>query len=270
MERQTRLSAEQNGDDVVLDVKNIIKRYSNGFLALDGVSFSLNRQECLGIVGESGSGKSTLAKCILMLERITDGEIWFCQKPLHTMKLSALSGTQQRMQVVFQNPAASLNSKIRIIDSLMEPLDCQREAQPSFLKGFRDNREKAAEILLDMVHMEKKYLYCYPHELSGGQKQRVTIVRAISVEPELIVLDEPTSSLDVSIQAGILNLLRDLQESLGLTYLFISHDLSAVNFMSSRVMVMYRGCVVDRFVRETIFDPERHRYTKQLLEVFEA
>lgn len=254
----------------LLQVKDLEKRYANGFLAVDGVSLTINRCECLGIVGESGSGKSTLAKCILMLERISRGEIWFDQQPLHMLNRAKLQKAKKGMQVVFQNPNAALNSKMKIIDALMEPLDCRQEVQPTFLKGIRDHREKAAEALLDMVCMEKRYLNCYPHELSGGQKQRITIARAISVEPKLILLDEPTSSLDVSIQARILNLLRDLQEQLCLTYLFISHDLSAVNFMSNRVVVMYGGKFVDQFDKKDIFSAERHPYTRQLLDIFEA
>lgn len=253
-----------------LIVNNLVKRYANGYLAVNDVSLSIEKGECLGLVGESGSGKSTLARCILMLENISGGEIWLNQVPLHTLEKKQLQKEQVKMQAVFQNPTSSLNSKIKIIDSLMEPLDYQPNVQPSFLKGIRNDRRKAAETLLDMVSLEKRYLNCYPHELSGGQKQRVTIARAISVEPALIVLDEPTASLDVSIQARVLNLLKDLQQQLGLTYFFISHDLSAVNFMSHTMMVMYKGKIVDSCKKDTIFSPDRHRYTKQLMHVFEA
>jgi len=253
-----------------LTVKNITKRYANGHLAVDNVSLSIEKGQCLGVVGESGSGKSTLARCVLMLERIDSGEIWLDQIPLHTLKANDLQKAQKKMQVVFQNPTSSLNSKIKIIDSLMEPLDYQPEVQPGYLKGIRDNRRKAAEALLDMVSLDKRYLDSYPHELSGGQKQRVTIARAISVEPALIVLDEPTASLDVSIQARVLNLLKDLQQQLGLTYFFISHDLSAVNFMSQHMMVMFKGCMVDQCERESLFSEQRNSYTAQLLNIFEA
>ncbi|HWR39979.1 MAG TPA: ATP-binding cassette domain-containing protein [Patescibacteria group bacterium] len=253
-----------------LTVRNLTKKYSTGHLAVNEVSLTVTRGQCLGLVGESGSGKSTLARCILMLERFDRGEIWLDQIPLHSLFHRELRRVQRKMQVVFQNPAASLNSKLKIIDSLMEPLDCQPEAQPFFLKGIRDQRRQAAEALLDMVCLSHKYLDSYPHELSGGQKQRVTIARAISVEPALIVLDEPTASLDVSVQARVLNLLKDLQQQLKLTYFFISHDLSAVNFMSHHMMVMHNGCVVDRCQRDSLFSEERNPYTQQLLHIFES
>lgn len=254
----------------MLIVKNLVKCYSNQFLALDDVSFSIDKGECLGLVGESGSGKSTLALCILALEKITSGEIWLDQEPLHSLNKKDLRRVRRKMQVVFQNPTDSLNSKRKIIDSLMEPLDYNAEAQPVFLQGIRENRRKTAETLLDMVSIPKHYLDCYPHELSGGQKQRVTIARAISVEPNLIVLDEPTASLDVTIQASVLNLLKDLLEHLDLTFFFISHDLSAVNFMCDRLIVLHRGKIVDCCHREKIFSANRHHYTKELLSVFEG
>jgi len=258
-----------NNTDNILVVKDLVKQYSNSYLALDKVSFSIKRGECLGLVGESGSGKSTLALCLLMLEKITSGELWFNNTPLHNMNKMEMREARKNMQVVFQNPTDSMNTKLRIIDSLMEPLDNNPEAQPVFLKGIRENRMKTAETLLDMVSLPKRYLNCFPHELSGGQKQRVTIARAISVGPSLIVLDEPTASLDVTIQATVLNLLKDLLEHLNLTYFFISHDLSAVNFMCDRLVVLNTGEIVDRCHRKDLYSEERHHYTKALLQVFE-
>ena len=258
-----------NTNEDILVVKNLVKQYSNPYLALDDVSFTVKRGECLGLVGESGSGKSTLALCLLMLEKLTSGEIWFNQKPLHAMNKKELRKQRKDMQVVFQNPTESLNSKVKIIDSLMEPLDNNAHARPVFLNGVRGDRTRTAETLLDMVSLPKRYLNCYPHELSGGQKQRVTIARAISVGPSLIVLDEPTASLDVTIQASVLNLLKDLLEHLHLTYFFISHDLSAVNFMCDRLLVLNTGKIVDRCHRKDIFSEDRHHYTKSLLEVFQ-
>lgn len=254
----------------VLVAKNVTKQYSSGQKAVDQVSFVIKKDECLGIVGESGSGKSTLARCILALEKVDQGEIWFKEKPLHTAIKEDLRSIRREVQAVFQNPAAALNPKLKIIDSLMEPLDFQKNIQPSFLKGIRQQREKAAEQLLEMVVLPSKYLSCYPHELSGGQKQRVTIARAISIEPSLIILDEPTASLDVSIQAKILNLLNDLQQNLGISYLFISHDLAAVNFMSDRMIVMKQGQIVDEFRKYDLFSGNRNPYTKDLLNVFEG
>ena len=250
--------------------RNITKIYANGFKAVDGVSFNIGRGKCLGLVGESGCGKSTLARCILSLEKINSGEIW-----LNTLERSNLHAARaldkcRDMQIVFQNPTTALNRKRKIIDSLLEPLDYQKDVVPEFLKDIRDDRRAVGKRLLEMMNLPERYLDMYPSELSGGQKQRITIARAISVSPHLIILDEPTSGLDVSVQAKVLNLLKDLQRDLKLTYLFISHDLSAVNFMSDKVMVMYRGTIVDRFAKESIFSSDRHPYTQKLLEVFDA
>jgi peptide/nickel transport system ATP-binding protein len=235
--------------------KNAAKTYSGSSRpALDHVSFTIKNGECFGIVGESGSGKSTLAKCILGIQRIDDGEIILSDRP----------------QAVFQNPSASLNPKLRIIDSLLEPLDAEKHLIPSFLADVRHDRRKTGEKLLSMVGLPASCLDHYPHQLSGGQKQRISIARAISVEPRMIVFDEPTASLDVLIQAKVLNLLKDLQEELGLSYLFISHDLAAVNFMSQRIGVMKEGQLLDLFPCEALFSPQRHPYTKQLIDVFDS
>lgn len=268
MDNKKNLENERNQE--ILVAKDIVKKYSNGHLAVNEVSLSMKKGDCLGLVGESGSGKSTLARCILMLEKIDKGEIWLNGEPLHNMKKFDLRKRQTSMQAIFQNPTSALNSRLKIIDSLMEPLDYQPWLEPSFLKGVRGNRRKSAEALLDMIHIPPRYLDLYPHELSGGQKQRIIIGRAISVEPLFIVLDEPTASLDVSIQAKILNLLKDLKEELGLSYFFISHDLSAINFMCERIMVMKDGSIVDSFGREDLFSKERDAYTKQLLEIFKS
>ncbi|KIL49299.1 ABC transporter ATP-binding protein [Jeotgalibacillus soli] len=254
----------------ILTVKNLSKEYVCGHKAVDQVSLTVNKGECLGIVGESGSGKSTLARCLLALEKIDEGEILLKEKSLYNANKKSLHPVRSEIQAVFQNPSASLNPKLKIIDSLMEPLDFQRKIQPSFLMDIRNQRTKMAERLFEMVGLPSKYLSYYPHELSGGQKQRVIIARAISIEPALIILDEPTASLDVSIQAKILNLLKDLQEDLGISYLFISHDLAAVNFMSQRIIVMKQGQIVDQCSKHDLFSDRRHPYTKDLLHVFEA
>lgn len=248
----------------------INKIYSNGLHAVKDVSCSIAKGGCLGLVGESGCGKSTLARCILLFEKITSGEIYLGGQQLNTLYGKDLRRERMKMQVVFQNPNTALNAKLPIIDQLLEPLDNQKDVCPEFIKDIRDDRRAIGKRLLDMMDLPERYLDMYPHELSGGQKQRITIARAISINPSLIILDEPTASLDVSVQARILNLLKSLQAELNLTYLFISHDLSAVNFMADKVMVMYKGEIVDRFDKSSIFAPERHDYTKKLLNIFEG
>lgn len=253
----------------VLRLKNVWKTYHGGHQAVKGISFAIRRGECLGLVGESGSGKSTLARCLLTLERMDKGEIWLKGRPLHKLTSFQLRQARREMQAVFQNPSASFNSKLTIMDSLLEPIRCQNKGCPSFLDKSTNEQEIASQ-LLEKVHLPDNCLNRYPGELSGGQKQRVAIARAISVEPSLIVLDEPTASLDVSIQAKVLNLLKDLQEELGLSYLFISHDLSAVHFMSQRLMIMQQGEIVDVCEGMELFAPNRHSYTKQLLALFDV
>ncbi len=248
--------------------RNITKVYANGFKAVNNVSFNIGQGKCLGLVGESGCGKSTLARCILSLEKISGGEIWLNTLERTNMHARRLDKCRD-MQIVFQNPTTALNRKRKIIDSLLEPLDYQKDVVPEFLEDIRDDRRAIGKRLLEMMNLPERYLDMYPSELSGGQKQRITIARAISISPHLIILDEPTSGLDVSVQARVLNLLKDLQDKLKLTYLFISHDLSAVNFMSDKVMVMYQGTIVDRFDKSSIFSEDRHVYTKKLLEVFD-
>lgn len=256
-------------EDKLLEVKNLQKTYSNGFTAVKGVSFSMDKGSSLGLVGESGSGKSTLGRCILMIEKISGGEILMEGESICELEVKKRKKYQRKMQAVFQNPTSSLNSKRKIIDSLMEPLDFQPYIEPEFLRGIRHNRKKVSSILMEMVHMPSRCLNAYPDEISIGQRQRVTIARAISVQPSLIVLDEPTASLDVSVQARILNLLKDLQEELNMSYLFISHDISAVNFMCKEIMVMKNGELIDCFLRDNILDDLREDYTKKLIQVFE-
>lgn len=250
--------------------RNISKTYGNGFKAVKNVSFNIGQGECLGLVGESGCGKSTLARCILSFEKIDGGEIWLNGIERTQVHLSKSADRNRDMQIVFQNPTTALNRKRKVIDSLLEPLDYQPDVVPKFLEDIRHDRRAMGKRLLEMMGLPERYLDMYPFELSGGQKQRITIARAISVNPHLIILDEPTSGLDVSVQARVLNLLKDLQKEFQLTYLFISHDLSAVNFMSDKVMVMYKGTIVDRFDKDSIFSKDRHPYTKKLLEVFDA
>ncbi|MBK8464081.1 MAG: ABC transporter ATP-binding protein [Nigerium sp.] len=252
----------------VLRAQGLVKVYGTGTRAVDGVNLTLRKGGCLGLVGESGSGKSTLARCLLSLERITGGDIWLRDQHLNTLGGGPLRAARQRMQLVLQNPHASFNERLPIVASLLEPLECIGRRSPSFLDVGEDPRTVAAA-LLDLVRLPADYLDKLPAQLSGGEKQRVSIARAISTEPGFIVLDEPTASLDVSTQARVLNLLKDLQDALGLSYLFISHDLSSVHFISQHLLVMKDGRVVDEFDRSGLFDATRHDYTKQLIELFE-
>ena len=208
----------------LLTIKSMVKTYRKGSRALDGVSFTVKTGECLGLVGESGSGKSTLARCLLQLEETDAGETWFQGVPLHERNSVSSRLIRDHHQAVFQNTSAALNPRLKVIDSLMEPLDQLKNKIPSFLGDSKLSRIQVAERLLSLTGLSRGVLNQYPHELSGGQKQRVSIARAISIEPTFIVLDEPTSSLDTIIQAEILNLLKDLQEELGFSYLFISHE----------------------------------------------
>ncbi|MDA7027066.1 dipeptide/oligopeptide/nickel ABC transporter ATP-binding protein [Bacillus sp. CLL-7-23] len=252
--------------ETILMVNNLTKHYACGHKAVDNVSFSIRKGECLGVTGESGSGKSTLARCLLLLETIDQGEI-----QLHHQQISRLNKQEARLhwrklQAVFQNPAAALNPKLKIIDSLMEPLDFSKKV----VQDGGQNRIRTAEHLLVMVGLSSHLLDRYPHELSGGQQQRVLIARAISTQPDVIIFDEPTASLDVISQANILSLLKDLQDHLGMSYLFISHDLAAVHFLSHRIMVMKDGRIADHFEKEELFSEKRQPYTKKLLQVFES
>ncbi|QXT63575.1 ABC transporter ATP-binding protein [Tessaracoccus palaemonis] len=250
----------------VLEIRDLVKTYGD-VRAVDGVSLTVGPGECLGIVGESGSGKSTLARCLLTLERPDSGDVLLEGRSLVGLRGGALKESRQRLQVVFQNPASSFNSKLTMFESLMEPLRIRGDVCPSFVDPGTP-REVAVR-LLDLVQLPKSVLDRKPGELSGGEKQRVAIARAISVEPTLMVFDEPTASLDVSIQARVLNLLQDLKDRLGISAVFISHDLSAVQFMSERSIVLRGGRIVDEFHRDELFDDGRDSYTRELIRLFE-
>ncbi|SFE19852.1 peptide/nickel transport system ATP-binding protein [Paenibacillus algorifonticola] len=234
--------------------------------ALKEISLQIARGECLGVVGESGSGKSTLGKVILALERPDSGEVWLDDVPLLQLKGAALREQRQHVQVVFQDPNASLNSKMPIWRSIMEPLDNFPDVMPPFLSGKRTDRIGLAAQLLELVGLPLDHLARYPHELSGGQRQRVAIARGISLNPKLLVCDEPTSSLDVSVQAQILQLLKSLKQTLGMSYLFISHDIASVQYMSDRMIVMKDGEMIDEFASSELTHQDRHIYTKLLVE----
>ncbi len=229
--------------------------------ALHEVSLSITKGESFGLVGESGSGKTTLTRCILQLDKPTSGRILFEGDDLASLSAAALRRLRARVQIVFQDPMASLNPRMSVHDIVAEPLVVHRDALG--LDG-RQRTDRVAE-LLTLVGLGPQHLYRYPHEFSGGQRQRIGIARALATNPALLLLDEPTSALDVSVQAQVLNLLQDLQQRLGLTYLFISHDLAVIRYVCDRVALIHHGQLVEQGTRDQIFDAPRHDYTRQLL-----
>jgi oligopeptide/dipeptide ABC transporter ATP-binding protein len=226
--------------------------------AVDGVSFTIERGQTLGLVGESGSGKSTIGLTLLGLEQPTGGRIRFDGKDV-IFKGASLRQLRTKATMVFQDPNASLNPRRSVGASVREPLEIHG------LHPGKQARSTRVDELLDLVGLSARFADRYPHELSGGQRQRVGIARALACEPELIILDEPVSALDVSVQSQIMNLLRRLQRELGLTYLFIAHDLAAVEYMSHQVLVMYVGRIMETATRESLYRRPRHPYTKALL-----
>lgn len=239
--------------------KGIFRRQVGEVKAVDGVSFDIIRGETLGLVGESGCGKSTTGRAILRLYDPTDGSIVLNGQDVTALNGKALRDLRPEMQMIFQDPQACLNPRMTVSDIIAEPLDEHR-------KGM-SKAEKQAKVkdLLEQVGMNPDFANRYPHEFSGGQRQRIGIARALALNPKFIVCDEPIAALDVSIQAQVVNLLEDLQNQLGLTYLFISHDLSMVRHIADRVAVMYLGKVVELAERDALFDSPQHPYTKALL-----
>ncbi len=226
--------------------------------ALDGVSLAVQRGETLGLVGESGCGKSTLGRCLLRLYELTAGQVRFEDKDISRLPERSLRPLRPRMQMVFQDPYASLNPRRRVRDLLAEPMRVHTDWDGARIA------ERSRE-LMDLVSLPASYLDRYPHEFSGGQRQRIGIARALTLEPSLVVADEPVSALDVSVQAQIVNLLMDLQERMGLTYVFIAHDLSVVRQIAGRTAVMYLGVIVELGPTETIFAEPAHWYTDALI-----
>jgi oligopeptide transport system ATP-binding protein len=256
-------------NDALLSIKGLRKHFAlkGGVFsrevervhAVDGVSFDIGKGETLGLVGESGCGKSTTGRCILRLIEPSSGEVWFQGADVTRMKGPALQALRRDMQIIFQDPFASLNPRHTVGAIIGEALDIHN------LAASRAAREERVVELLETVGLQADHMRRFPHEFSGGQRQRIGIARALAVEPKLIVCDEPVSALDVSIQAQVINLLEDLQEKFGLTYLFIAHDLSVVEHISTRVAVMYLGRVVEIAPSRDLYDTPLHPYTEALL-----
>jgi len=236
----------------------LIERTVDYVKAVDGVSFEIREGETLGLVGESGSGKSTTGYCILQLLKPTSGSIRFLGSELTQLGREELRRMRREMQIVFQDPYASLDPRMTVGGIVSEPLEVHGI-------GTRRSRRETVRRLLDVVGFNPSYTNRYPHEFSGGQRQRIGIARALALNPKLIVCDEPVSALDVSIQAQILNLLKDLQRDFGLTYLFIAHDLAVVRTMSDRIAVMNRGKLVELGPAEEVYSHPKDPYTKALL-----
>lgn len=242
---------------------NHLKKYFRtpaGMLhAVDDVSFSIAKGKTLGIVGESGCGKSTLGRTLLCLDPLTDGEILFKGTELSKLGKKEMKKIRPKIQMIFQDPYASLNGRMNVRQLIAEPLLVNKTC------GSRAEVDEKVSRMMDTVGLASRLASAYPHELDGGRRQRIGIARALILEPEFVVCDEPVSALDVSIQAQILNLLMDLQEEMGLTYVFITHDLSAVRHISDEIMVMYLGKCVERAEAKEMFSNPAHPYTKALL-----
>ena len=246
----------------LLEIKNL-KRYFNtaaGVLhAVDDVTLSIDEKKTLGVVGESGCGKSTLGKTVLRMIEPTSGEIWFDGRQITGLNKRETHSLRTKMQMIFQDPYSSIDPRMSITQTIAEPLKIFK------LTNGKEELERRIKELMDMVGIASRYANAYPHELDGGRRQRVGIARALALDPRFIVCDEPVSALDVSIQAQVLNLLMELQRERGLTYMFITHDLSVVRHISDEICVMYLGCVVEKCASVELFRNTLHPYSKALL-----
>jgi oligopeptide/dipeptide ABC transporter ATP-binding protein len=264
------MSSRSDADEPLLRVRGLAKHYPvrHGILrsrqagvvrAVDGVSFDLRAGETLGLVGESGCGKSTLARTVLRLEVATAGEVLYRGSDMLALEGPALRSLRRKVQVIFQDPYASLNPRMTVAQILSEPWAIHPHLLAPAARAGR-----IAE-LLERVGLHAEHARRYPHQFSGGQRQRIGIARALALEPEVVICDEPVSALDVSVQAQVINLLEDLRDQMGLSYLFIAHDLSIVRHLCDRVAVMYLGGIVEQGLTERIFGEPRHPYTRALL-----
>ncbi|MCI3146555.1 peptide ABC transporter substrate-binding protein [Bacillus cereus] len=238
--------------------KGLFGRKTEQLKAVDDLSFTIKKGETFGLVGESGCGKSTTGRSIIRLHDVTSGNVLFDGKDIASLKESELKEYRKRMQIIFQDPYASLNPAMNVFQIISEPMN---------IHGFYE-KEEQKEIILDLlkkVGLKEEHLYRYPHEFSGGQRQRISIARALSVKPDFILCDEPISALDVSVQAQVVNMLQDIQEETGVTYLFIAHDLSMVRHISDRIGVMYLGNIVEIADSEDLYAKPAHPYTQALL-----
>lgn len=245
----------------ILEVKHLKKYFpvAAGIVhAVDDVSFTIQKGKTLGIVGESGCGKSTLGRTVLHLQESTAGEIWFEGKNITHVSRGELTALRRKMQIIFQDPFSSLNPRMSLYQAIAEPLRIMTDAKE------REIELRVREIM-DIVGLAERYVNTYPHELDGGRRQRIGIARALVMNPSFVVCDEPVSALDVSIQAQILNLMRDIQDERKLTYIFVTHDLSVVKYISDDVMVMYLGQMVEKAPTDELFQYRLHPYTKALL-----
>lgn len=248
----------------LLRIKHLKKYFPtpNGLLyAVDDVNFSISKGETLGVVGESGCGKSTLGRCILRLIEPTDGEVIYQGENIVGCSKEKMKELRKELQIIFQDPYESLNPRMTVSQAIQAPLIIQKIYKASDQVGL----EKKTHEMMDLVGLARRVANSYPHELDGGRRQRIGIARALALNPKFIVCDEPVSALDVSIQAQVLNLMQDLQQQLGLTYMFITHDLSVVKHLSSSIVVMYLGQMVEQGTPEQLFNDPRHPYTKALL-----
>ena len=251
----------------LLEIRNVkkyypVKKVRNGedisVKAVDQIDLTVNQGEIVGLVGESGCGKSTLGKTILKLHDITGGQILFHGEDITNYTEKQMRPLREKMQIIFQDPYASLNPKKKVVQSVMTPLD---------VSGKYTKEEKLKKVIdiLNEVGLSEKFLEKYPHEMSGGQRQRVVIARALINDPELVICDEPVSALDVSVRSQVLNLLKDLQKERNLTYIFISHDLSVVEYLCDRVAVMYLGRIMELADKKQLYGNPLHPYTRALL-----
>lgn len=257
------LPEDINPDRPLIEVRNLRQIYPLGggrsLKAVDSISFSIQPGETLGLVGESGSGKSTTGRLLLRLQEATEGEILYKGMALNRLNKKQMKQLRKEIQIIFQDPYASLNPRMKVLDIIGHSLDIHK------LVKTKAERKARVEELLELVGLEKEHAYRFPHEFSGGQRQRIGIARALAVNPKFIVCDEPLSALDVSLQAQIVDLLKDLQKKLGLTYLFIAHDLSMVKHISDRVAVMNAGKIIELAESEELYSNPLHPYTKSLL-----